>query len=222
MSKTPALVSSNWNRAYNDGKYDQEGPIPFLKEILEYLKKEKLNDGLGFYPGCGNGRNLVPLLEKGLNIKANDISKVAVDKLKSRFPKANASVGDFLTLDSVKQYDYLLSIQLFQHVNEHGPETLFEKVDQLLKPKGLFILRVNSIHTQIVQDYSIVSKSEQGGFTIKYKSGQKDGQHIHFYSAEEIHSLTNKYEVLMPLREEFIPRDDGTYWVQWETILKKS
>lgn len=131
-------------------------------------------------------------------------------------------MGDFLSSADIHKYNYLLSIQLFQHVNEHGPDLLFKKVVELLKPEGLFILRVNSIHTQIVQEYTQFQTSDQGGLTIQYKSGQKDGQYIHFYSAEEIHSLTtDTFDVVMPLREEFIPRDDDTYWVQWETILKK-
>lgn len=222
MGKTSVLVSSNWDRAYNDGKYDQEGPIPFVKEIVSFLKKEGLYESTGFYPGCGNGRNLIPLLKEGLSIEANDISEVAIRQLKNRYKSVQATTGDFLSSDSSRSYGYLLSIQLFQHVNEHGPQPLFKKAVELLRPGGLFILRVNSIHTQIVQDYSLLDTSKEGGFTVQYKSGQKDGQCIHFYSAEEIHTLTmNAFDVVLPLREEFIPRNDGTYWVQWETILRK-
>lgn len=222
MSKTSALVSSNWDRAYNDGKYDQEEPIPFVKDIMDILKKEGLVKALGFYPGCGNGRNLVPLLENGLNIEAIDISEIAISQLKSRYENVKAQVSDFISYDKFSNYDYLLSVQLFQHVNDHGPQLLFDKVVELLKPGGLFILRVNSTHTQIVQEHNQLETSTEGGFTIQYKSGQKDGQYIHFYSSEEIHEFTrDTFEVVMPLREEFIARDNGTYWAQWETILKK-
>jgi cyclopropane fatty-acyl-phospholipid synthase-like methyltransferase len=119
-------------------------------------------------------------------------------------------------------YWYLLSIQLFQHGNNETVRRLFEKAYEILQPGGLFILRVNSIHTQIVQKYSTVERSPGGGLTIRYHTGQKTGLDVHFYSAEEIHGLTTEsYTVIMPLREEFIPREDGTYWVQWETILEK-
>lgn len=223
MSKTtPALVNTNWDRAYKNGKYDQDGPIPFVEDIVHYITQQHLETETGFYPGCGNGRNLIPLLEKGLRIEANDISEVAVRQLKQKYKRARVITGDFLSADTTHTYDYLLSLQLFQHVNEHGPEILFKKATELLKPGGLFVLRVNSIHTQIIEEHSLVNSSEKGGFTIQYKSGQKEGQYIHFYSAEEIHALTTEFfDVLLPLREEFIPRADGTYWVQWETIIKK-
>lgn len=222
MSESPALVSSNWGRAYRDGKYDSEGPVPFVKDIIECLTKERLHEGTGFYPGCGNGRNLIPLLKAGLDIEANDISSAAVEQLKERRKAVKVQVGDFLSSAIGRRYDYLISIQLFQHVNEHGAERLFKKVDQLLKKGGVFVFRVNSIHTQIAENHSKLSVSAEGGFTIRYESGPKNEQRIHFYSAEEIHRLTaDAFDVIMPLREEFIPRNDGTYWTQWETILKK-
>ncbi len=222
MNNGQSLVSSNWDRAYRNGKYDKEGPIPFVKDIVNCLEKEKLTEDRGFYPGCGNGRNLIPLLAANLNIEALDISDIAVKQLKARSRNVKASVGDFSSLTKIEAYDYLLSIQLFQHVDKHGPQPLFDKTVQLLKSGGLFFLRVNSVHTQITQEHEYRDTVSSGGFTIQYKSGHKDGQYIHFYSAEEIHALTmGAFDVVMPLREECIPRDDGSYWVRWETILKK-
>lgn len=222
MNDTAGLVGANWNRAYKDGKYDHEGPIPFVRDIIDLAKKEGFQEGRGFYPGCGNGRNLIPLLDAGLDIEAQDISEVAVRQLEDKRPGVKVEVGDFMSSSNLSQYDYVLSIQLFQHVNEHGPRPLFEKVLEVLKPDGLFILRVNSINTQIVEDYAEVETSDSGGLTIQYKSGHKSGQFIHFYSAEQIHDLTkDSFKIVMPLREERIPREDGTFWAQWETILRK-
>ncbi|HEU4966845.1 MAG TPA: class I SAM-dependent methyltransferase, partial [Candidatus Saccharimonadales bacterium] len=184
------LTITNWDRAYAQGKYDQEGAIPFVQDIIATIKERDLVDKLGFYPGCGNGRNFVPLFDAGLNLEGNDISPVAIEQLKTRRPKASATVGDFLTHKASQQYAYVLSIQLFQHGNQEVVRQLFDKAYELLQPKGLFVLRVNSIHTQIVQEYDTTEHTPEGGFTIKYHSGQKNGLEIHFYSAEEIHALT--------------------------------
>lgn len=220
MSKQ--LTITNWDRAYQQGKYDQEGPIPLVQDIIEAVSERGLKNKLGFYPGCGNGRNFVPLFDAGLTLEGNDISPIAIEQLKQRWPKAKVAVGDFLTHEANTPYAYLLSIQLFQHGDRKTIRRLFDKTYRLLQPGGLFVLRVNSIHTQIVQQYDVVERSPEGGFTVQYHTGQKTGLHVHFYSAEELHNLTRqRYNVVMPLREEFIPRDDGTYWVQWETMLEK-
>ena len=220
MSKQ--LIITNWDRAYQQGKYDQEGAIPLVQDIIDTVNERGLKDKLGFYPGCGNGRNFVPLFDAGLTMEGNDISQVAVDQLKHRRPKAQVAVGDFLAHEAKTPYGYLLSIQLFQHGDRKTVRQLFDKAHELLQSGGLFVLRVNSIHTQIVQKYDMVEHSPEGGFTVQYYTGQKTGLHVHFYSAEELHNLTKtRYNVVLPLREEFIPRDDGTYWVQWETMLEK-
>lgn len=220
MSKQ--LTITNWDRTYKQGKYDQEGPIQLVQDIIDNVSRCGLKDKLGFYPGCGNGRNFVPLVDSGLKIEGNDISPMAIEQLKQRQPKANVAVGDFLTHNATVPYAYLLSIQLFQHGDRKTVRRLFDKARELLQSDGLFVLRVNSIHTQIVQKYDVVERSPEGGFTVQYHAGQKTGLHVHFYSAEEIHNLTRQhYDVVIPLREEFMSRDDGTYWVQWETMLKK-
>lgn len=217
-----SLVIRNWDRAYSQGKYYQEVAIPFVDDIKNALTANKLTHETGFYPGCGNGRNLIPLIEAGLKIEANDISPEAIRQLQSKVPHVRATVGDFMETNPEQPYGYILSLQLFQHTDQAGIIKLFQKTYDLLRPAGIFALRVNSIHTQIEQQHTVTDHSQTGGFTIQYHSGHKEGQYIHFYSAEEIHSLTGEhFETILPLREEFIPRNDGTYWAQWETILRK-
>lgn len=217
-----SLATSNWDKAYLDGKYKDEPAIPLVHDIIAELNKRGFTDRLGLYPGCGNGRNFVQLIDAGLKLEGNDISPVAVQQLKSRRPDAVVSVADFLTMPEHTQYWYLLSIQLFQHCNNATKVQLFDKAAALLQPQGLFVLRVNSVNTEIIEEYDLVEGSPDSGFTIRYKSGQKTGQYIHFYSDTELHQLTKgAFKVVMPLREDFTARSDGTRWAQWETILEK-
>ncbi|MGI0133960.1 MAG: class I SAM-dependent methyltransferase, partial [Candidatus Micrarchaeaceae archaeon] len=142
------LTVTNWDRAYAQGRYDQEGAIPFVQDIISVIKDRNLVDKPGFYPGCGNGRNFVPLIDAGLPLEGDDISSVAIEQLRARRPQADVNVGDFLAHTAAESYAYLLSIQLFQHGNQKIVRQLFAKAYDLLQPKGLFVLRVNSIHTQ--------------------------------------------------------------------------
>lgn len=212
------ISTNNWDKSYRKGKYINDHPINFVNDIVFCVNNYFTKNAKGFYPGCGNGRNLIPLLNSGLNIDANDISEVATEQLIRSFPTANIKVENFLEYDGEK-YDYLISIQLFQHGKNY--KKYFNKTIQCLKPKGIFFLRVNSTNTQIIEKHKIIKKNKYGSQTIQYLSGSKPGEYIHFYSAEEIISLTKKdFEIIMPLREDRIERIDGTYWNQWETILK--
>ncbi len=216
------IARSNWDKAYRSGKYEQEDPVAFVSDIVNTLRSKKLHKGLGFYPGCGNGRNLLPLLATGLNIEAIDISAEAIQQLHAKCSGLKAWQGDFLAYSASNQYDFLISLQLFQHIGSQSPMQLFDHAFNLLRPGGIFALRVNSIHTQVVEEFQDKRTNPEGGFDICYSTGAKKGQRIHFYSAEEICALTRgKYRVILPLREEFIPRANGTNWAQWETILEK-
>jgi SAM-dependent methyltransferase len=217
------LTATNWDKAYEAGKYRGETAIPLVQDILSVLHTERLTDQPGFYPGCGNGRNYIPLYDTGLHLSGNDISAKAIELLKKQRPEADVSVGNFLDHTPSTPYAYLLSIQLFQHADLHTMHRLFAKTTSLLRPSGLFVLRVNATHTEIIEDHEVFERSPQGSFTIRYQSGQKKGQAIHFYTAEEITVLTQpRYTVAMPLREAFMERSDGTRWAQWETILRKN
>ena len=217
------LSKENWDAAYADGKYKNEAPIPFVQDIVGAVQAAGLEQGRGLYPGCGNGRNFIALADAGLRLTGLDISEVAVAQLRDRQPGADVRVGDFLDLATEEPYDYLLSIQLFQHCTAHGNmRAFFDKTHKLLRPGGLFALRVNSIHTTIVERHKIIEQQPSGSFTVQYESGPKTGQAIHFYSAEELRDLTaGQYNIQLPLREAFMQRQDGSQWAQWETILQK-
>ncbi len=211
----------NWDKAYKSGKYIGDEPIKFTKDIVNLVQLHLPSKAYGFYPGCGNGRNYLPLLDAGLMLEGNDISSQAIQQLKKVRPSAKVEVGDFMK-GSNKTYDYVVSIQLFQHGTFSEVKKFFDKTYQLINDNGLFFLRVNSVNTQIIEDYEVVENTPENGLTILYKTGQKPGQNIHFYSAKEIQKLTaDRYKVILPLREEVIYRDNGTYWVQWETVLQK-
>lgn len=78
------LTAVNWNRAYQRGKYERETAVSFVNDIIRTIGERGLKDKLGFYPGCGNGRNFVPLLDARLNIEGSDISPAAIEQLQAR------------------------------------------------------------------------------------------------------------------------------------------
>ena len=111
-------LSLAWNAAYRDGKYGAEPALGFTADIIRELEQDpSVMDGSGLYVGCGNGRNYVPLAKCGLKITGLDASKVALDALAKRLPGHSDLLvcGDFPDYDPGMQFQYVISIQAFQH-----------------------------------------------------------------------------------------------------------
>jgi predicted TPR repeat methyltransferase len=108
-------VAASWNAEYANGRYRGEPPVRFVEDILTAANRHQLTRGL--YIGCGNGRNLISLLDAGLDLVGLDISTNAIAQLRQRRPdRAGALlVGDLSALPASARYDLVVGIQVFQH-----------------------------------------------------------------------------------------------------------
>jgi len=97
-------------------------------------------------------------------------------------------------------------------------------VAALLRPGGLFFLRVNAVSTQINHAHTVVDRNNLGGLTIRYDDGPKSGLLIHFFSDAELR--TRLESAFVPVQH---PREDVTAraapktgsWTQWEMMCKR-
>lgn len=188
-----AKVQDSWNTVYLPGnKYKDEPPVPFIKTIIETLKNENLFNGKGLYIGCGNGRNYIPLVEKGLDIIGLDISDVALKQIANRVPhlKEKLIQSSFVDYKVTQLFDYIIVIQVFQHGNYDEVVNNFQKVADLLKPGGLFFFRNRASDTLTSEKYEVIEKTSYGGFTVEYLTGSKKGFEVHFLSEGEINELS--------------------------------
>ena len=118
-------------------------------------------------------------------------------------------------------FDYVIALQVFQHGADADVAVYLAKVAALLRPGGLFFLRVNSSSTQIYHAHTVMERNALGGVTIRYDDGPKRGLLIHFFSYLEVRErLTPTFVPILPPREDVIVRrapKTGS-WAQWETI----
>jgi len=220
------FIETSWDSDYRNGKYASDGPIPFVDTIIEHVTNgpESLH---GLYIGCGNGRNYIPLVKAGLQLDGLDISSVGLNQLEEQLP-ANPNKlihEDFLSYNPDEQFDYVVSIQIFQHGDKKKVEQYFSKVDTLLKPGGLFFLRVNSVNTDIFFKHQVKEKTPDGGMTITYEDGPKKGLDVHFFSSQEIDSLVfGGFKRLKPIEEVFMNRspEKKGKWAQFEGVWQKA
>jgi len=112
-------------------------PVPDAAEILEV--------------GCGLGQVTDMLREANanLNVTGMDISSVAIEKARARFPHIEFLVGDIAAekLDLEKKFDVIILNQALWYVLGGLPQ-LFNNVERLLKPEGFFIIVNAFLHDQ--------------------------------------------------------------------------
>ena len=107
-------AAASWDAQYASGRYRHEPPVGFTRDIISAARSENLRRGL--YIGCGNGRNLVPLSNAGLDLISLDISSRAIAQLRERMPgTARLVVGGIDALLPSAEFDLVIGIQVFQN-----------------------------------------------------------------------------------------------------------
>jgi len=195
-----------------------------VQDIVETLRGASAETGTGLYVGCGNGRNYLPLVDAGLDLFGLDVSSEAIRHLRERRPSLADRLlcDDFVGFEPPRpHFDYVIALQVFQHGSDADVSASLARVAALLRPGGLFFLRVNSATTQIYHAHTVMERNALGGVTIRYDDGPKRGLLIHFFSYLEVRErLTPTFVPILPPREDVIVRrapKTGS-WAQWETI----
>lgn len=221
------LAAQRWDTEYRNGRYVDEPPVPFVDTILTTLDQYPLcRQGVGLYVGCGNGRNYLPLVDAGLDLTGLDLSAESLRQLAVR----RSASATRLVCSDLRDYtpetplSYIVAIQVFQHGTEADINAYFAKAAELLRPGGLFFLRVNAASTQIYHAHRVLERNAYGGLTICYEAGPKRDLPIHFYARDELTTLTaTAFVPVAKLREDITVRTAPKtgFWAQWEGIWRK-
>lgn len=220
------VLSRCWNDLYRGGRYAEEPPLRFASEILATLRGDPAGDGRGLYVGCGNGRNFAPLAHAGLHLTGLDVSEVALQGLAARIPGGRERLihGDFQSFEPAGAFDYLIAIQVLQHGAQQDVAAHFRRVASLVKPGGLFFVRVNSTRAEIFFASRPLDENEWGGFSVECLEGAKAGQPVHFFSEAELLALAgDAFAVVAGPREvlEVRPYPRSGRWAQWEAVFRR-
>ncbi len=127
------VIIKFYNQRYSQG-YMAQWPADKKKRILELIESlnlPKTGDALDF--GCGNGeftdilKNALP----GWNIYGMDISSVAIDNAKKRYPHCVFFLQSDTRLLN-KKFDFLFSYHVLEHVGNFSK--IWDEVDRFMKP----------------------------------------------------------------------------------------
>lgn len=224
MASEPGPAAA-WDAEYRAGRYTGEPPVPFTRDILAAARHAGLTRGL--YIGCGNGRNYLPLVAGGLDLTGLDISAAAIAQLTARAPRRRDRLlhGDLSALPATATYPLVIGIQVFQHGDRAATHAHIRDAQQRLVPGGLFCLRVNATATDVWPSHEVTEHHPDGGFTIRYLAGAKQGLLIHFFTSAELDALfASGYTAVLPPRLQVTRRDPPGpgQWSQWEAIWRKA
>ena len=114
---------------------------PIVERILQKYRIQK--DGKLLEIGCGEGRDAGPLLEKGYDLLAADISGEAIAYCKKVMPawSGHFKVMDCLADESNTLFDFIYSVAVIHMlVHEEDRRGFYRFIERHLKPGGLTLI----------------------------------------------------------------------------------
>jgi SAM-dependent methyltransferase len=212
-------TASSWDAEYRRGRYSGSPPEPFVEDILAAARAAGITDGL--YVGCGNGRNLRPLVAGGLDLLGLDISAEAVRQLSALRP-GRVVHGTVDSLPAGRTWPLVVGIQVFQHGNRSVAHRHVAAAQRRVAPGGLMAVRVNAVGTDVWPAHLVTAGDPDGSFSVRYTAGSKAGLDIHYFSAAALSELFAGWPAVLPPRtrqNRRKPPDPGQ-WTQWEAIWR--
>ena len=216
-----AREAAAWDAEYAAGRYAGDPPVAFVRDIVAAARERGLGHGL--YVGCGNGRNLLPLLDAGLDLTGLDISPQAIAQLRARRPDRAGRLitGDLAALPRMARYDLVVGIQVFQHGTRAQAHRHLAAAADRVRPGGLLCVRVNAAGTGIEHAHRRFEEHDDGSFSVRYRCGPKAGLDIHFFAGAELTAMVGgAFDPVLPPRQHVtwrLPPGRGQ-WSQWEAI----
>lgn len=148
MKKTVEYYDQTAN-TYDDSGYCEIGPyypanlyrLEIAKEIVSKLPRGRILDA-----GCGTGKFLAYLTEKGYNCAGCDFSSNMlrqsqhnISKVSSRkVPLIHTSI-DNLSMFEDKSFDHIFCLGVFPYIPEDQEEQCYHELYRVIKPRGYFI-----------------------------------------------------------------------------------
>ncbi len=153
-----------WNAYYKENPPKRNNASRFALEVLKYVEPNKSLLDIG----CGNGRDSLFFMEKGIEVVGIDASPEVIKALNCKY-KDNLGIfvcDDFVRANAIyqRQYDYCYSRFTLHAISEKQQIELFDNIKDALKPNGKIFIEARSINDDL------------------YGKGKKVGKHSYYYN----------------------------------------
>ena len=132
------------NKIIENGYYEKPGvwnleigeDQKILSELISTFDPEWVLD-----LGCANGTIMKCLFDRGIKSEGIEISRLFLSKA---FPeiKKNIHFGEILEVDLKKKYDFILGLDIFEHLNPNKLKQYIQKIYSLLSENGFLFCNI--------------------------------------------------------------------------------
>lgn len=166
--------------------YEVLHATPPQDELDFYLSYAKTKDKI-LEPLCGNGRFLIPFVEKGYDICGNDLSQSMLDQCLKKCPEAQVECCDIMDFATDQKYNYIFipsgSVGLFTDMEKLT--AILQNFYDILTPGGKLVFAVDTTLYKAPdhEDYQITRdvKTEDGKrLVLKIKSYYDEKTHTQY------------------------------------------
>ena len=170
---------------------------PLYKEFLKHIKDQ----GHILDAGCGSGRDSLYFIKQGYEVTAIDGSK-KLSQLSSELIDQEVKCMKFEDINYENKFDGIWACASLLHVKRKNIESIFSKLINALKPKGVI--------------YS--------SFKYGNKEIHRSGRLFNYYDEESFKNLVNNFENLSIIKlwktEDLRKNRENEYWLN--TLLIKN
>jgi SAM-dependent methyltransferase len=117
--------------------------------------------------GCGSGKSFLPMLERGYDVVACDISPAMVEEARRKaLGRARVVVADMRALPPLGRFDLITCMDdaVNYLLDEDDLVAAFESMRALLAPRGLLVFDTNTLHTYRAIFSTVFVLEDDGAF----------------------------------------------------------
>jgi SAM-dependent methyltransferase len=186
-------MKNPWEKIYRDGrsisKFHQE-----IENISNLLVRNECKRILDL--GCGTGRHLIYLAEKGFELYGLDSSPtglaVILQKLYKKNLTAHLSLHDILDLPYEDNFfDALISIQVIHHNKTNNIRRTIREISRVLREGGILWVTI-----PVTKNEPSTKQKEIEPGTFIPLNGEEKGLPHHYFKKHEISSLFKDFTIL--------------------------
>ncbi|HYF28785.1 MAG TPA: class I SAM-dependent methyltransferase [Candidatus Paceibacterota bacterium] len=147
--------------------------------FYDFLQSQGVNQGRGLEMGCGKGRNVIWLAQKGYEMNGFDFSPAAITEARKRASAAGVNptfeVQDATTPWSYESDYFDFGIDCFASTDIESPEGRAHAVKEMhrvLKPSGYLLAYLLSSEDEYHKDINLNSPGPEKGSFLHPKTGK--------------------------------------------------